>query len=74
MALDYGKRLKETMSDRKNDIPIFMGGILNQKLIDEALPVDVSEDLKALGFHACKRLEDEPFQRLALNSGSQSNE
>ena len=54
MALDYGKRLKETMSDRKNDIPIFMGGILNQKLIDEALPVDVSEDLKALGFHACK--------------------
>ena len=74
MALDYGKRLKEAMSNHKSDIPIFMGGILNQKVIDETLPVDVSEDLKALGFHACMRLEAGSFQRLVLNSGSDSKE
>jgi hypothetical protein len=28
-----------------------------KSVLDVQLPVDVSEDLKTLGFHACKRLE-----------------
>ena len=57
MALDYAKSLRQELTKRKIHIPVYMGGVLNQKIEDRALPVDVSDDLKSLGFHACKRLE-----------------
>jgi hypothetical protein len=34
-----------------------MGGILNQKMEDVALPVDVSANLKELGFYPSPKLE-----------------
>jgi hypothetical protein len=57
MALDYARRLKENMDRRKITIPVVLGGILNQKVENQALPVDVSGDLKKLGFNACPKLE-----------------
>jgi len=56
MALDYARRLKEEMSSQKANIPVVLGGILNQKFENESLPVDVSASLKELGFHPCPKL------------------
>jgi hypothetical protein len=44
-----------------------MGGILNQKVADRPLPIDVSADLKKLDFYLCSRLEGR-FRKL-LESG-----
>ena len=57
MALDYAKSLRKELAEQELHIPVFMGGVLNQKLEDRALPIDVSDDLIALGFHAHKHLE-----------------
>jgi hypothetical protein len=50
-------QIKENMDRRKITIPVVLGGILNQKVENQALPVDVSGDLKKLGFNACPKLE-----------------
>ena len=57
LALDYARCLKEEMSSQRVNIPVVLGGILNQKYENQALPVDVSADLKELGFHPCPKLE-----------------
>ena len=57
MALDYARRLKENMDRRKITIPVVLGGVLNQKVENQALPVDVCGDLKNLGFNPCPKLE-----------------
>ena len=67
LALDYAQRLKNELDAHKIEIPIVMGGILNQKVEDQPLPVDVSADLKKLDFHPCPRLEGR-FRKL-LESG-----
>ena len=41
-----------------------MGGMLNQKVENSILPVDVSRDLRALGFKTCSRLGMEIIIRL----------
>jgi len=56
MALEYAQRLKAELARHDLDVPIAMGGILNQKVEDAALPVDVTTDLKQLGFHPIPRL------------------
>jgi methylmalonyl-CoA mutase cobalamin-binding subunit len=58
MALEYAGRLKAALDSLKMKIPVVMGGILNQKLEDTALPVDVAGDLKKMGFYPCPRLEN----------------
>jgi len=58
MALDYARRLKEEMAQQKINIPVVMGGVLNQKVEDQALPVDVSKNIKELDFVPCPRLEN----------------
>ena len=63
MALDYARRLKEEMARRRTDIPVVLGGILNQKIESQSLPVDVSGDLKKLGFNPCPKL-DGNFKKL----------
>jgi len=63
MALDYARRLKDEMVQEKIDIPVVMGGILNQKVADQALPIDVSNRIKELDFLPCPRLENN-FGRL----------
>ena len=58
MALDYARRLKDEMAQQGIKIPVVMGGILNQKVEDQALPVDVSNNIKELDFLPCPRLEN----------------
>ncbi len=58
MALDYARRLKDEMAHQGLNVPVVMGGILNQKLEDQALPVDVSNSIQKLDFLPCPRLEN----------------
>ena len=51
MALDYAKQLKSLMQSSGIVVKVAMGGVLNQKIEGQSLPVFVTEDLKALGFH-----------------------
>jgi hypothetical protein len=67
LALDYARRLKEELDTHKVKIPVVMGGVLNQKVEDQPLPIDVSADLKKLDFYPCPRLEGR-FRKL-LESG-----
>jgi methanogenic corrinoid protein MtbC1 len=57
MALDYARRLKKELARHGIDIPVVMGGILNQKIEDQPLPIDVSKDIKELDFLPCPKLE-----------------
>ena len=56
MALEYANRLKTELEKQMVDIPVVMGGVLNQKTDDAALPVDVTIDLKKLGFYPVPKL------------------
>jgi methylmalonyl-CoA mutase cobalamin-binding subunit len=67
MALDYAKRLKEELDKHSVRIPVVLGGVLNQKVEDQPMPIDVSADLKKLDFYPCPRLEGR-FRKL-LESG-----
>jgi methylmalonyl-CoA mutase cobalamin-binding subunit len=67
MALDYARRLKVEMAQEEITIPVVMGGILNQKVEDLALPVDVSNDIKKLDFLPCPRLENKLTNLLEYN-------
>jgi methylmalonyl-CoA mutase cobalamin-binding subunit len=58
MALDYARCLKDEMVQQGIKIPVVMGGILNQKVEDQALPIDVSANIKALDFLPCPTLEN----------------
>ena len=66
-ALEYARRLKEEMARRGADIPVVLGGILNQKVASQSLPVDVTGDLKKLGFNPCPKLGGN-FRRLLENN------
>ena len=57
MALEYAKRLKTELDKQKVDVPVVMGGVLNQKVEEAALPVDVTGQLKELGFYPSPKLE-----------------
>jgi methylmalonyl-CoA mutase cobalamin-binding subunit len=57
MALEYAKMLKEELKKKKLELPVIMGGVLNQKVKDRPLPIDVSKDLKELGFFPFKALD-----------------
>ena len=68
MALEYANRLKAELNGQKVDIPVVIGGILNQKVDGEALPVDVTTNLKELGFYPSPRLGDSIQKLLENNS------
>ena len=57
MALDFAKRIKAELKKQKAAFPIIMGGVLNQKYEDRVLPVDVTQELKELGFRVSAKLE-----------------
>jgi methylmalonyl-CoA mutase cobalamin-binding subunit len=67
MALDYARRLKKEMALKGINIPVVMGGILNQKVEDRALPVDVADNIKKLDFLPCPRLENNFGKLLEYN-------
>ena len=56
-ALEYAERLKQTLRELGCDAPVIMGGVLNQKIDTEALPVPVDAELKRLGFGVAGKLE-----------------
>jgi methylmalonyl-CoA mutase cobalamin-binding domain/chain len=56
-ALTQGRSLMSALNDRGYDGILIMGGILNQDNGDD-LPVDVTDDLVALGIHCPARLND----------------
>ena len=49
MALEFAKELKKELRQRNYHVPVVMGGVLNQKMENCELPVDVSLDLKVMG-------------------------
>lgn len=58
LALEIGKVLRQELDRLGLRIPVFMGGKLNQALDGEALPVDVSQDLSALGLVPCPTIPE----------------
>ena len=49
MALEYSKQLRQQLDGASLSLPIIIGGVLNQKIDGEALPVPVLDELLALG-------------------------
>jgi len=72
MALDYARRLKDEMAQEDIKIPVVMGGILNQKVEDQALPIDVAVSIKELDFLPCPRLENNLGNLLEYNLKNKS--
>jgi len=70
MALEYAKQLREALQRQKIRLPVLIGGILNQKVESQSLPVDVSGNLKELGFYPCARLEGRFKKMLESNIGT----
>ena len=56
MAHEYAKQLRAALDRQKIRLPVLIGGILNQKVESQSLPVDVTGNLKELGFYTCARL------------------
>jgi len=58
MALEYAQALHTELRNRRASIPVVMGGVLNQKVAGQALPLDVTRDLARLGFIPRAKLHD----------------
>jgi len=56
-ALEYGRRLKASLGRIRCEAPVIMGGVLNQKVDDQVLPVAVHGELRQLGFGVAGSLE-----------------
>ena len=56
MALDYARRLRSLLTEAGVSLPIVIGGVLNQKVDGEALPVAVIDELKELGMRPAAAL------------------
>ncbi len=56
MALDYAKQLQSAMASAELKLPVIMGGVLNQKVEGQALPIPVLDELKSLGILSANHL------------------
>jgi len=63
MALEYAQRLRTELDKQNVDVPVVMGGVLNQKMENVALPVDVTTKLIDMGFYPGPKLAG-GFQKL----------
>ena len=70
MAHDYAVELKKSLAACKVAVPVIMGGVLNQKFADQPLPLDVTAELKKLGFYPASRLESRLTRLLVENLDS----
>ncbi len=52
MALDYARQLRSIMERENINLPVVMGGVLNQKVEGQSLPLSVVDELKSIGFMA----------------------
>lgn len=71
-ALRTGEALRSEMARLELSIPVFMGGRLNQASDEEELPVDVSDELAAIGIVPCQTIPElmrEMSDRLAPGQG-----
>jgi methylmalonyl-CoA mutase cobalamin-binding subunit len=57
MALEYAQRLQAELDQRRLELPLLMGGVLNQKVSHQPLPVDVTAELRQLGVHTSAQLD-----------------
>jgi methylmalonyl-CoA mutase cobalamin-binding subunit len=73
VALDYLGRLRRRMEASGLEIPIFIGGKLNQIPDDGAssMPVDVGTEIEQAGAIACRRVED-MIERLVEMAGEKN--
>ena len=60
IALDFLETLREELAKQKNNVPVFIGGKLNQVLLssNSDLPVDVTNELIDKGAIVCKNGQD----------------
>ncbi len=58
MALDFCRILHHEMAERDLNVPVFLGGRLNQTVEGEDLPLDVTGQLQELGFIPCQNIEE----------------
>ncbi|MBC7261980.1 MAG: hypothetical protein H5T63_08195, partial [Chloroflexi bacterium] len=58
LALEIGKALRYEMERAGLKVPLFIGGKLNQAVEGQALPIDVSADLAALGLIPCQTIQE----------------
>lgn len=56
MALEYAQQLRSAMESEQLNLPVIMGGVLNQKVAGQALPVAVLDELKSLGILSANHL------------------
>jgi len=56
-ALEYAQQLKKSLAELQCETPVIMGGVLNQKVDDNTLPVPVNGELQQLGFGVAASLE-----------------
>jgi hypothetical protein len=59
VALSYAKAVKAAMKEHGVDLPVLIGGRLNEvpKDSNSGLPVDVSSDIAAIGCIPCNDLD-----------------
>jgi hypothetical protein len=58
MALSFAQKLLAELSLRDISPQVIIGGRLNQEIEGHDMPVDVTEELKALGIDVCLDLKD----------------
>ena len=58
MALTYAEQLRNEVAARDLDVVIAMGGTLNQDIEGEPTPIDVKDDLRAMGVQVCTDVTD----------------
>ncbi len=68
MALEYAQRLQMELNRLHLKVPVVMGGVLNQKVPEHPLPVDVTQELRQLGIRTNPQLEG-GWQRLLPENG-----
>ena len=56
MALEYAKQLRQLLDEVSLAVPIIMGGILNQKVAGQSLPMPVVDELRSLGMQTALSL------------------
>jgi methylmalonyl-CoA mutase cobalamin-binding subunit len=71
IALGFARRLRRALADLDFQVPIFVGGKLNQipDASNTSLPVDVSEDLRDAGVIPCRGVPDMLAQLTAIAGG-----
>lgn len=76
MALEYARNLLDEMEEQDLQLPVCMGGVLNQNTEEGTVPVEVSKDLESMGIAAVTDLNVLPeraYRLLNANSVSIEN-